>query len=107
MQGGEGTRLLHLVQNPLLPDQVLLPTKVRQPQLLHGQVLIQVQPPGAVQQRSGDQAGHSGSGKVLQAGEDATEEDQDEVSGRDEDVEGGEEEQEVRVQGGVLHVICK
>ena len=72
MQGSQGARFLHLVQNPLLPDQVLITTKVRQPQLLHGKVLIQVPPPGAVQQRFGHQAGHSGSGKVLPAGEDAT-----------------------------------
>ena len=108
MQGSQGARLLHLIQNPLLPNQVHIITKVRQPKLLHGQVLIQVQPPGAVQQRFGHQAGHSGSGKVLPTGEDATEKDQDEVSGRVEDVEGGEEEQEVRVHsGGVLHVNCK
>ena len=107
MQGSQGARFLHLVQNPLLPYQVLLFTPLRQPKLLHGQVLQQV-PSGAVQQRFGDQAGHAGSGKVLPTGEDAIKKDQDEVSGRVEDVEGGEEEQEVRMHsGGVLHVICE
>ena len=104
MQRNERARLLHLLQDALVLDQVLLVAPVRQPQLLHGQVLGQVPAP-AVQQRPGHQAGHAGPGPVLPAGEDADEEDQDEVPGRVEDVEGGEEEQEVRLHRGVLHVI--
>ena len=104
MQRNEGARLLHLLQDALVLDQVLLVAPLRQPQLLHGQVLGQVAAP-AVQQRPGHQAGHAGPGPVLPAGEDADEEDQDEVPGRVEDVEGGEEEQEVRLHRGVLHVI--
>ena len=104
MQRNERARLLHLLQDALVLDQVLLVAPLRQPQLLHGQVLGQVAAP-AVQQRPGHQAGHAGPGPVLPAGEDADEEDQDEVPGRVEDVEGGEEEQEVRLHRGVLHVI--